>query len=129
MRKTVSALMVGGAVAAGAVGFASPGWATTATEVEAAACILTKYNVTHNSGVLTASGGRSGCSNSATITVRLAEDISFAPDPIHAQTSRTISNGTVYASASCGATGRGNFYSWVISTTGNSAESGRTSHC
>ena len=124
----VSALMVGGAVAAGVVGFCLAGLGNH-HDGRGGSMHLTKCNVTHNSGVLTASGGRSGCSNSATITVRLAEDVSFTPDPIHAQTSRTISNGTVYASSGCGATGRGNFYSWVISTTGNSAESGRTSHC
>ncbi len=129
MRKAISALMVGGAVAAGAVAFASPGWATTTTDVEAAACILTKYTVTHNSGTLTAKGGRSGCSNSATITVQLAEDLRLQPDPIHAKTTRVISNGTVSAQSHCSVTGPGRFYSWVISSTGNSTESAGNALC
>ncbi len=131
MRKAISALMVGGAVAAGAVTFASPGWATTTTpsDVEAAACVLTKSNVTSSSSTMKATGGRSGCSGSAFITVQLAEDVSFAPDPILAKTSKTIVNGSLSATAGCGGRGHGQFYTWVISSTGNSTESGRTGHC
>lgn len=131
MRKILSSLLVGGAVAAAGVGLASPAWSAESadsSDVTPSACVLTKYAPTKSGSELEGAGGRKDCGqSSATVTVRVAKDV-FGPDPIIAQQQKQLGgNERLYATGTC--SGGGDYYTWVISSTGNEVETNRVHHC
>jgi hypothetical protein len=77
----------------------------------------------------TADGGRSGCTTTTTITVKVCKDVSFLPDPCPGVSSRSgFTNGSLWAVGGC-SNGYGTYYTVVTTSNGGKAESDRVSSC
>lgn len=95
-----------------------------ASEMQPMACILTASVPSGNKTNLSGTGSRTGCSNSATIWVRLKKDRKpLLPDAVLSTVSGTGTNVTKTASA--GNVGSGKFYTETQSSTGAIEQSAR----
>lgn len=125
MKKIVASTVVAGALFAAGAALASPAW--SAPEMEA--CGLgadAPYWV--RPGTIHGTGGRFDCGGSVTLTVRVAKDILFRPDPISGEVSSAgFTNGTLGTDGAC--FGNALYYTWTISSSGNQLESGRVQTC
>ncbi|SDD80594.1 hypothetical protein [Actinokineospora iranica] len=122
LRKTAGVLVLSAAALTATVATASPSWAA---EAAPQACGL-GANVPNSN--LDGTGSRSGCANNVTLTVRVYKEVSLAWDELVGQTSRTnFGNGSLTADGGCA--GRGSYYTYVLSSTGNDYSSGRVTRC
>lgn len=94
-----------------------------ASEMQPMACVLTASVPVGTQANLSGTGSRTGCSNSATIWVRLKKDRSALPDVVLSTVSGTGTN--VTRTASAGSVGSGKFYTETQSSTGALIQSAR----
>jgi hypothetical protein len=121
LRKTAGVLVLSAAALTATVATASPTWASVTPQ----ACSL---GASAPNGSLDGTGSRSGCSNPVTLTVEIYKDVPLSWDPLAGRNSRAnVYTGSVVADGGC--VGHGNYYTYAVSSTGNSVQSGRVTRC
>lgn len=116
MRKVIAGTLAAAGIALSGVALASPAWAAT--------CGL---GADQPNGYNDGKGGRYNCAGTVTLKVRVAKDV-FGSDPYWESSVANFSNGDLWAYGDC-SKGSGSFYTWTISSSGNSLESGRVVRC
>jgi hypothetical protein len=125
-KQALPAAILTAAVAGGIGVVASPAWASG--DVTTQACVLNASGVSVKNNLLTGTGGRSGCSNTATLKISLYEEIPWWPDDMLASITKSGTNFSETISASC-TTLPGNYYVEVTSSTGNVKEGRHSDPC
>ena len=117
MKKLLATVVIGAGLAAGAVAFSAPSWAATCS---LGANVPTTGNASW--------GGRYNCSGTVRLEERFAKDVSFASDPYLYYAVQNFGNGDLGVQGDC-RNGAGSYYTWTVSSSGNSLESGRVGRC
>ncbi len=116
MRKVVAGTLAAASVALGGIALASPAWAAT--------CSL---GANQPNSSVDGLGGRYNCSGTTSLSVRVAKDV-WGTDPYFSTYRSSFTNGDLWAYGDC-SKGAGSYYTWTVSGTGNSIESGRVGRC